>query len=163
MLWQWVSGTLGGERHWCDDFIYEAVLCPLVDILDSKRVYIEMIDGFVRSVDSQVIASSILDLDSNGWTSVLDCYFNPVHYVTEPPDESSDSNDEEATEAWAESERKKNIIFEAWEVFRVGVINHDLGPFRRLVYSEENWLSVVAAIQVVDIGERASVILHYLE
>lgn len=35
-VWRMVNTILGGGRHWCDGFVYEAVICPMVDILDSK-------------------------------------------------------------------------------------------------------------------------------
>lgn len=162
-IWRLARGILGGERHWCDSFIYEAVICPLVDVLDSTEVFIQKIDGFVRVVDGQVVASAILELDSSGWTSILDCYFNPTNYIIEPHDESSNSDDEEAVEARAKRERKRNLISEAWEVYRVGVMNRDLGPFRRLLHSTNNWLIAASVVHVVDIGERLYAIIHYLE
>lgn len=70
----------------------------------------------MRVVDGQAAASTIMDLDLGGWTSIIDCYFNPAHYILEPQDERSDSKDKEAIEARVERERKRNLIVEAWEV-----------------------------------------------
>lgn len=71
-LWLLARGILGGDRNWCDSFIYEVILYPMVDILDSKEACIQIIDGFVRSNNGKVVASTILDLDLGGYTSVLD-------------------------------------------------------------------------------------------
>lgn len=71
----------------------------MVDIRYSKEECIQMIDGFVRSVDGQEVASVILDLDSRGWTSVLGVYFNLKHYILNPPEEEFESEDEDAQEA----------------------------------------------------------------
>lgn len=150
-------GNLCRGKHWCDGLFYEAILCPMVDILDSKEACIQMIDGFVRSVDGQAVESSILDLDLGGWTSVLDVYFNPKHYIVDPPE------DEDARKTRDVQERKKDFMVEAWEVFWVGVRNHDLGPFRRFLNSNDNWLSAASVVYVVDIGERLTAIFHYLE
>lgn len=39
-VWRLVFTILGGGRHWCDGFIYEVVMCPMVDVLDSKEMCI---------------------------------------------------------------------------------------------------------------------------
>ncbi|GLJ40850.1 hypothetical protein SUGI_0845000 [Cryptomeria japonica] len=74
------------------------MIYPMVDVLDSKEVCIHKIDGFVRAVDGQAIASAILDMDLGGWMSILGYYFNPAQHILEPQEERSDSEDEEAIE-----------------------------------------------------------------
>lgn len=76
VVWRLLTSILGSGKHWCDGFFYEAMLCPKVDVLDSKEACIQKIDGFIHSVDGHVIANKILDLDLSNWVSLLGLYFN---------------------------------------------------------------------------------------
>ncbi|GLJ53957.1 hypothetical protein SUGI_1153330 [Cryptomeria japonica] len=134
----------------------------MVDVLNSKEVCVKKIDGFVRVMGGQAIASAFLELDSDGWTSILNFYFNHVHHIPKVQEESIDSKDKEVVKERTGRERKQNFIFEAWEVYRVGVMNQNLGPFRRMLNSTDNWLSAAVAVHVVEIGENMAIILQYL-
>ncbi|GLJ12573.1 hypothetical protein SUGI_0193690 [Cryptomeria japonica] len=121
-VWRLANGIMGGGRHWCDGLVYEVVICPVVDILDSKEACIQRIDGFVHVVDGQAIADVILELGTDKWTSILGNYFNHAHYILADMEGDLDSKVEEITLEKAKIERKK-FIMEAWEVYRVWVLN----------------------------------------
>lgn len=89
-VWRLAFASLGGGRHWCDGFIYEAVIFPMVDVLASKEMCIQNIDGFIRTIDGQVVANEILDLDSDKWASLLCLYFNAANYIPAESDEEFD-------------------------------------------------------------------------
>ncbi|GLJ54072.1 hypothetical protein SUGI_1157620 [Cryptomeria japonica] len=57
-------------------------------------------------------------------------YFNPGFLLEDACSES----DEDAREvSAAECSRKVEFMAKAWEVFRAGVVNIDMGPFRRMM------------------------------
>ncbi|GLJ44785.1 hypothetical protein SUGI_0942070 [Cryptomeria japonica] len=70
VVWQVANGLLGGNQHWCDGFVYEAVICPMVDIFDSKEATIQRIDEFVCPSNGPnaaiLILKQPLHVDKNG-------------------------------------------------------------------------------------------------
>ena len=69
-----VVGCLGEGRHWCDVFIYEVVLSPLVDIIDSRERCIEKITDFIQAV-RVAVAKGIPDLEIGKLVSILSFFF----------------------------------------------------------------------------------------
>lgn len=67
--------TLNFEWHWCDSTVYEVVLMPLVDIIESRERAMELLCSFVKPVNGNCIADSILSLSKNVWISILKTYF----------------------------------------------------------------------------------------
>lgn len=110
----------------------------MVDVLDSKEACIQKIDGFIRSVDGQVVANQILNLDLSNWVSMLGLYFNLNNYVSLESEEDPDDEEEENIQAKVEKERKNTLIEDAWEVYRIGVINKNLAPFQRMLDAEDD-------------------------
>ncbi|GLJ50787.1 hypothetical protein SUGI_1081720 [Cryptomeria japonica] len=145
-VWRVANGILGANRHWCDGFVYEAVICPMVDIFDSKEATIQRIDGFICPSDGQALGNAILELDSDCWVSTLHIYFNHTNYISSKLEESN-TEDEEIAQKRVAWERRENFIQEAWEVFRVGVRNGNLDPFCRLLNSDDNWLSAPTTVK----------------
>ncbi|GLJ27384.1 hypothetical protein SUGI_0537470 [Cryptomeria japonica] len=163
-VWRLVTSILGGGRHWCDGFVYEVVLCPMVDVLDSKETCIQKINGFICSMDGQAIANEILNLDLSNWVSLslLGLYFNSSNYISSDFEEDPDDEGEEYEQEKAEKERKKTLIEDAWEVYRIGVINRNLAPFQRMLDEGDGWLSMASVVKVVEIGEYLAIILQAL-
>ncbi|GLJ21317.1 hypothetical protein SUGI_0391820 [Cryptomeria japonica] len=108
-------------RDWCDGFVYEAVISPLVDILDSREK---------------------MNLRKRNF--------------------GSEEEDEEVENIKLEKQRKRSFIEEAWEVYRVGVLNNNLAPFQRMLDMEDNWLSEASTGAMVEIGEKFVIILQYI-
>lgn len=57
--------TLNFERHWCDAMVYEAVLMPLVDIIECRERAVEILGSFVKPANGNSIADVILSLPEN--------------------------------------------------------------------------------------------------
>lgn len=112
-IWRLVASILGGGRHWCDNFIYEVVIFPMIDILGSKEVCIQRIDGFIHAMDGQAIANEILNLDVDRWVSRLGSYFNSDNYVSSDSEDDQDLEDEKRDHAKVEKERLKSLIEDA--------------------------------------------------
>ncbi|GLJ53117.1 hypothetical protein SUGI_1131830 [Cryptomeria japonica] len=101
----------------------------------------------------------VLEVDEE-WASILGPYFNPAAILSDA--ESPDPEDEAQLAAEALRLRKEQFMAEAWEVFKVGVTNVDLGPFRRMMQKEDGWLSKGSIDKVVTIGMRVTTILRLL-
>ncbi|GLJ22814.1 hypothetical protein SUGI_0430090 [Cryptomeria japonica] len=67
VVWWVANGILGANQHWCEGFVYEAVIFPMVDIFDSKEATIQRIDSFVCPSDGLAPGNAILELDSDCW------------------------------------------------------------------------------------------------
>lgn len=161
-VWRLVTSILGGGRHWCDGFIYEVMLCPMVDVHDLKEACIQKIDGFIHSVDGQAIANKILKLDLSSWVSLLGLYFNSSNYISSNSEEDPNDEEEEHVQAKVEKERKKTLIEDAWEVYRIRVINRNLSPLQRMLDAEDGLLSTASTMKVVEIGNYLAIILEAL-
>lgn len=57
-----VEFSLNVDRHWCDGFIYEVVLFPLVDILESRERCVKLMEGFMKGVNEDAMAEAIFEL-----------------------------------------------------------------------------------------------------
>lgn len=57
-----VEVSLNIDRHWCDGFIYEVVLVPLVGILESRERCIKLMEGLMKGVNGDVVAEAIFEL-----------------------------------------------------------------------------------------------------
>ncbi|GLJ35926.1 hypothetical protein SUGI_0720860 [Cryptomeria japonica] len=121
------------DRHWCDGYIYEIILCLLVDILPSKEACVEMLEGFIREEDVEIVGGAVLKVEEE-WASILGPYFNPLAFLSDK--ECSNPEDEVRVAAEAIRMRKEEFMVEAWEVFKVGVKNADMEPFRRMMLHE---------------------------
>ncbi|GLJ05575.1 hypothetical protein SUGI_0020570 [Cryptomeria japonica] len=153
-----VECILGVGKHWCDGFVYEVVISPLVDILDAREVCIQRIGIFIRAVDGQAVANALLEEAELG-ASIYRTYFNPANYISsdsegvseDDGDSEFEEEDKEAEEIKAEKQRRRSFIEEAWEVYRVGVFINNLIPFQRVLGRGDNWLSTTSTEVVVDI------------
>ncbi|GLJ32282.1 hypothetical protein SUGI_0649680 [Cryptomeria japonica] len=161
-VWRLVATILGGGRHWCDSFVYEAVICPIIDILGSKEVRIQRIDSFIRAMDGQAIANEILNLDADRWVSRLGSYFNSDNYVSSDLEDDQHLEDEERDHAKVEKERLKSLIEDVWEVYQIGVINKNFSPFQRLLDRDVRWLTRAIVGKVMEIGVHLAIILQAL-
>ncbi|GLJ52297.1 hypothetical protein SUGI_1112400 [Cryptomeria japonica] len=126
------------ERHWCDGYIYEPIPYLLVDVLSSKEACMQKMVGFVSEEDAEAVGGTVLEVEEE-WANILSPYFNPAAILSDV--ECPDSEDEAQLAAVALRNRKEEFMVEAWEVFRVGVMNADMGPFRRMIQNEDGWLS----------------------
>ncbi|GLJ52707.1 hypothetical protein SUGI_1122280 [Cryptomeria japonica] len=96
-----VGITLNFDRHWCDATVCEAVLMPLVDIIECRERAVETLSGFVKPVNGNSIADSILSLPENEWISILKTYFQPSYF---PPSDSEEEEDESENDGSNESD-----------------------------------------------------------
>lgn len=147
------------ERHWCDNFIYEIILCLSVDVLPSKEARVEKLVGFVREENIEAVGGAVLEVDKE-WANILDPYFNPLTFLSDA--ECLDPKNEIRLVAEALRIRKEEFMGEAWEVFRVGVKNVAMGPFRRMMMKEDRWLSKGNIDKVATIGMRVATILRLM-
>ncbi|GLJ49079.1 hypothetical protein SUGI_1035360 [Cryptomeria japonica] len=147
------------ERHRCDGYVYEIILCLLVDVLSSKEACVEKLEGFVRKEDVEAMGEAMLEVEEE-WASILGPYFNPTTILSNA--ECSNPKDEIRLAVEALRMRKVEFMAEAWEVFQVGVKNANLGPFRRMMMKEDGWLSEGSIDKVVTIGMRVATILRLM-
>ncbi|GLJ12616.1 hypothetical protein SUGI_0194660 [Cryptomeria japonica] len=124
-------------------------MCLLVDVLPSKETCIEKFVGFVREVDADVMGSAIMEAEEE-WASILGPFFNTIVYLSDV--DCSDSEDEAQVAAVALKAKKGEFMQNAWEVFRVGVKNDDMDPFKQMMRLEDSWLSEINIEQVALIG-----------
>ncbi|XP_059076988.1 probable L-type lectin-domain containing receptor kinase S.5 [Cryptomeria japonica] len=61
-----VGITLNYDRHWCEALVLEAVLLPLVDIINSKERVVELLARFIKPFIADSIANAILNLEDDG-------------------------------------------------------------------------------------------------
>ncbi|GLJ28515.1 hypothetical protein SUGI_0561030 [Cryptomeria japonica] len=94
------------------------------------------------------------------WTSILGLYFNPLAILFDA--ECSDPEDKIRLAAEALRMKKVKFMAEAWEVFRVGVKNAYMGPFRRMMMKEDGWLSEGSIDKVATIGMHVATILRLM-
>ncbi|GLJ23817.1 hypothetical protein SUGI_0451980 [Cryptomeria japonica] len=148
----------------------EEVLCTLCRSKSSKGVVtavlsaedresaVEILSGFVKPVNYNNIADSILSLPENEWISILKTYFQPSYFLpsdSEEEEEEEEGEDDGSQESDAsetsqaerrcvEREELKEMMRtfgeNAWEVFRCAVQNGNMAPFRRITNSETWWL-----------------------
>lgn len=151
---------------------------PLVDVIESRERVVEWLCGFVKTVNGNCIADSILSLSENVWISILKTYFQsdvllPMDSEDEEEesedegsDESDDSKRNRAEHRHLEREELKEMMRtfreNAWEVFRCAVLNGDMAPFRRVKNFETWWFFGGATEIVINVGEFAGVILQTL-
>ncbi|GLJ33743.1 hypothetical protein SUGI_0678270 [Cryptomeria japonica] len=109
--------------------------------------------------DIEAVGGGGLEVDKE-WASILGPYFNPLAILSNA--ECSDLEDEIWLAAEALRTRKGEFMAEAWEVFRVGVKNADMGPFRRMMMQEDGWLSEGSIDKVATIGMRVASILRLM-
>lgn len=114
-----VECSLSLDRHWCDRAIYEAVLAAMADILKSRVKCVEMLEGFVKKENGDMVAEAILDLEEGYKNSVLKVYFNPENYFSVSEEESEEedrSEKEEGSDRDKEAEKEREIEFaeEVW-------------------------------------------------
>ncbi|GLJ18394.1 hypothetical protein SUGI_0325840 [Cryptomeria japonica] len=143
--------TLNFDRHWCDGTIYEAVLMPLVDIIECRERAVEILSGFVKPPN----------------------YFLPSDSEEEEDEGEDDGSQESDASETSRAERRRVEREElkemmrtfgenAWEVFRCAVQNGNMAPFRRIINSETWWFLAGATANVISIGEYAGVIMQTL-
>ncbi|GLJ50095.1 hypothetical protein SUGI_1065490 [Cryptomeria japonica] len=190
MEWGLVGITLNLDRHWCDALVLEAVLLPLVDIIESKERVVELLIGFLKPFIADMVGEAILGLQEDVRVSILKIYFqfeNYLHSDLEEEEESEgddmqeeedivDSEDREvdsmsseevrelaSREVWRE-ERERLKIFgdEAWEIYRCAVFNENMEPFRRTTESDNWWLLENSTRNAIAIGEYVVVIYQAL-
>ncbi|GLJ31060.1 hypothetical protein SUGI_0621630 [Cryptomeria japonica] len=173
-----VGITLNFERHWCDSTVYEAVLMPLVDVIENRERAVELLCGFAKPVNGNCIADTILNLPENEWFSILKTYFQPNMFLPIESEDEEEESEGEGSEALDDSERKRTearrLEMEelrelmrtfgenAWEVFRCAVQNGNMAPFRRVTNIETWWFSTGATETVISVGEYAGVIMQAL-
>lgn len=173
-----VGITLNFERHWCDSNVYEVVLMPLVDIIEYRERVMELLCGFVKPVNGNYIANSILSLSENEWISILKTYFQPdVFLPTDSEEEeeesenegSDDSNDSKRNRTECErlekeelKEMMRSFRENAWEVFKCAMMNGDMAPFHKVTNSKVRWFSTGATETVTNVREFAGVIMQTL-
>lgn len=154
-----VEEALNKERHWCDGFIYETILCLLVDVLPSKEACIEKMDGFIRVVDGNAVGNAVMELEEE-WASILGHFFNPACFLSDV--EVSDYEDELQVVAKELRTKKKNFMGNAWDVFCAGVSTGDLGPFRRMMNEDLGWLSENNIEKVASLGDHIATIMRLM-
>ncbi|GLJ16564.1 hypothetical protein SUGI_0283510 [Cryptomeria japonica] len=91
-VWGLVGITLNFERHWCDAVVLEAVLLPLVDIIDSGERAVVLLAGFIKPFIADSVANVILSLEEAVKVSILKVYFQFDNYL---PSETEDDHEEE--------------------------------------------------------------------
>ncbi|GLJ45347.1 hypothetical protein SUGI_0954530 [Cryptomeria japonica] len=93
-----VECSLSLDRHWCDGAIYEAVLAPMVDILESRDKCAELLEGFVKKENGNMVVEAIYDLVEGNKNSVLKVYFSPENYFLDIEEESVEEEESEEEE-----------------------------------------------------------------
>ncbi|GLJ36861.1 hypothetical protein SUGI_0744470 [Cryptomeria japonica] len=173
-----VGITLNFDRHCCDATVYEAVLMPLVDIIECRERAVEILSGFVKPVNSNNIADSILSLLENEWISILKTYFQLSYFLPSDSEEEEEESENDGSNKSDDSEKsraeRRRIEREelkemmrtfgenTWEVFRCAVQNGNMAPFRKVTNSETWWFAAGATANVISIGEFAGVIMQTL-
>ncbi|GLJ54395.1 hypothetical protein SUGI_1168320 [Cryptomeria japonica] len=140
-------------------YVYEIILCLLVDVPPSKEAWMEKLEGFVREEDVEAMGGVVPEVEEE-WANILGPYFNPATNLSDV--ECSDPEDEICLAVEALRMRKFEFMAEACEVFQVGVRNEDSGPFRRMMMKEDGWLSKGSIDKVVTLGMRATTILRLM-
>ncbi|GLJ45026.1 hypothetical protein SUGI_0947720 [Cryptomeria japonica] len=51
-----------GDEHWCDDFIYKAILAPVANVLESKESCIEIVGDFVNEAYGDAVAEALCEM-----------------------------------------------------------------------------------------------------
>ncbi|GLJ55029.1 hypothetical protein SUGI_1181260 [Cryptomeria japonica] len=123
VILEMVDVSLNLERHLYDGFIYEAVLTPVVDVLELEERCLELIGGFLKSMNGDVVVDTLLELQDGTKESILRVYFNPATCY------SSDSEEESGMED-IEEETDENRVR-----------NGDLTEFRQLKSDDDWWLT----------------------
>lgn len=77
-----VDISLNLDRHWCDDFIYEAVLASIVDVLESKERCIEIVGDFINEAYGDVVVGALCEMQNRVKEIILKLYFNPNYYLS---------------------------------------------------------------------------------
>ncbi|GLJ54392.1 hypothetical protein SUGI_1168230 [Cryptomeria japonica] len=140
-------------------YVYEIILCLLVDVPPSKEAWMEKLEGFVREEDVEAMGGAVPEVEEE-WANILGPYFNPATNLSDA--ECSDPEDEICLVVEALRMRNFEFMAEACEVFQVGVRNEDSGPFRRMMMKEDGWLSKGSIDKVVTLGMRATTILRLM-
>ncbi|GLJ42697.1 hypothetical protein SUGI_0885230 [Cryptomeria japonica] len=132
--------SLNFEWHWCDAIFLEAVLMPLIDVIESGE---RVVEDYLSSEPED--APEEFDEDSGGLVD-------------------SDTRREMARrEVWLEERKRLKVFGEnAWEVFRCVVFNGNMAPFRNLTEAMEWWLPERSTNNVISIGEYVAVIYQAL-
>lgn len=177
-----VDISLNLDRHWCDDFIYEVVLAPIVDVLESKERCIEIVGDFINAAYGDAVAGALCEMQNEVKESILKVYFNHDYYlssdskgeIVEDEDLSNveevggvqnmaDNEEEQEDREWREKkQRKKMFVTLAWVTFRDGVSNGDLTVFRQLKENEYWWLAEASSDTLFNLGGLISQVFYYL-
>lgn len=157
-----MKGSLGEGRHWCDIFVYEVVLCSLVDIIDSKEGCIKKISYFIHAVDGEAIENATIELEVGKFVSFLIIYFDSDNYASDANYDRSDVVSLDPPTDYARIQRKKNFIDNSWEVYRIDVINNKFAPFCKLLESVDNWLLAASVVNIVEIVRCLAMMYKFL-
>ncbi|GLJ40193.1 hypothetical protein SUGI_0824440 [Cryptomeria japonica] len=148
-----VGITLNFDRHWCDAMVLEAILLPLVDIIDSGECVVELLAGLIKPFIADSVANAILKEGNEDGEDRED---------SAEDEESVDSDtirEMAHREVWKEERERLNTFREnAWEIFRCVVFNGNMEPFRRVTEFDDWWLPENSTRNAICIGEFNAVI-----
>lgn len=105
--------TLNFDHHWCDSTIYEAILIPLVNIIECRERVVEIQSSFFKPVNGNNIAGSILSLLKDEWISILKTYFQPSYFLpldSEEDDEVSEDDGSQESDASGTSRAQRRCV-----------------------------------------------------
>lgn len=172
-----ISIGLNFERHWCDATVLEAVIMPLIDVIESGERAVELFYGFVKPFIMDNVANDILSLDEGTKVSILKVYFQVEDYLSSELEDSLEESDEDSggsmdsdtkwelawREVWLEERERLKVFGEnAWEVFWCAVFNENMVPFRNLTKVMEWWLLERSTNNIISIGEYVAMIYQAL-